>query len=107
MLKCNSCRGDRGSGSEESLYHLNRARWYSPTIGRFTSVDPWSGNTNNPISLHRYLYGNASPITFSDPSGQTTTLEVMATISIFSIFCNNCKLYLISNFMILLSFGSN
>ncbi|MBP0011245.1 RHS repeat-associated core domain-containing protein, partial [Roseofilum sp. Belize Diploria] len=47
-----------------------RARYYDPHLGRFASVDPFEGWLYQPMSLHRYLYGNANPVTFSDPSGE-------------------------------------
>lgn len=34
------------------------------------TVDPFAGSQTDPASLHRYLYANANPITFTDPTGQ-------------------------------------
>ena len=51
--------------SDTGLYN-NRARWYSPEMGRFISEDPIgfaAGDTN----LYRYV-GN-SPVNYTDPSG--------------------------------------
>lgn len=62
-------------------FYYNRARWYSPDQGRFTSVDPWSGDPQSPVSLHRYLYGNASPLSFKDPSGKFTLAGELIGIS--------------------------
>ena len=45
------------------LAYLNN-RYYDPTVGVFTSVDPLVGRTGTP-----YLYANGNPSTFSDPSG--------------------------------------
>lgn len=45
------------------LTYLNN-RYYDPTLGAFTSVDPLVAVTGFP-----YLYGDASPVTLSDPSG--------------------------------------
>jgi RHS repeat-associated protein len=56
------------------LYY-NRARWMDPETGRFLSVDPWEGDPMTPVSLHRYLYANASPLSFKDPTGQMTMGE--------------------------------
>lgn len=47
-----------------------RARWMDPGRGRFVSVDPFAGDPMGPVSLHRYLYANGSPETFSDPTGK-------------------------------------
>ena len=60
----------RGEQFDESLdLQYLRARYYDPTTGRFISTDPFEGNIEQPVSRHRYLYGNANPVTFSDPSG--------------------------------------
>ncbi len=45
------------------------ARSYSPTTGRFTTLDTQTGHPNNPTTLNRYLYANADPIDNSDPEG--------------------------------------
>ncbi|MGC1244976.1 MAG: RHS repeat-associated core domain-containing protein [Spirulinaceae cyanobacterium] len=52
-----------------------RARYYDPDLGRFSSVDPFEGRLNEPVTTHRYLYGNANPVTFIDPSGETTMAQ--------------------------------
>ena len=49
-------------------YYL-RARYYNPSIGRFTQMDSYMGQSNNPITLHKYLYANANPVMYTDPSG--------------------------------------
>lgn len=49
------------------LQYLN-ARYYDPAIGRFTGVDPIV-DRGRPISLDRFGYGDASPVTKSDPTG--------------------------------------
>jgi RHS repeat-associated protein len=56
------------------LYFL-RARHYDPNKGRFQSVDPFPGYMDEPMSLHKYLYVNADPVNFIDPSGLTATSE--------------------------------
>jgi hypothetical protein len=40
-----------------------------PKVGRFASVDPYVGKVGKPISQHRYLYADQSPVTKSDPTG--------------------------------------
>jgi RHS repeat-associated protein len=54
--------------SESSLTFL-RARYYDPTIGRFTSQDPLSGTLEDPASQNGYNYANNNPVNLSDPSG--------------------------------------
>jgi hypothetical protein len=45
------------------------ARYYSPGLGAFTSIDSVMGGAQNPLSLNRYLYALANPATLQDPSG--------------------------------------
>ncbi len=54
--------------AESGLYYF-KARYYDPTIGRFLSQDPAKGDANSPPSLHKYLYANANPTAFIDPTG--------------------------------------
>ena len=51
-------------------YYL-RARYYDQNSGRFISQDPLEGNNDDPISLHRYLYGSDDPADRIDPGGQS------------------------------------
>ena len=50
-------------------YYL-RARYYDQNIGRFTQMDTWLGNNHAPITLHKYVYANADPTYWTDPSGK-------------------------------------
>jgi RHS repeat-associated protein len=45
------------------------ARWYEPSLGRFSTPDPIMGELTSPLSLNRYLYGLGSPLTHTDPTG--------------------------------------
>jgi RHS repeat-associated protein len=76
----------------DSQHYYNRARWYNPYNGRFNQMDPFAGNTQDPQSLHKYLYCHANPINGIDPSGLSlmgltlSTLKVAAlTMAITSI----------------------
>ncbi|SBT48270.1 RHS repeat-associated core domain-containing protein [Micromonospora auratinigra] len=44
-------------------------RAYDPGLGRFVSVDPVLDHYD-PQQMNAYIYGDNSPVTFSDPSGQ-------------------------------------
>ena len=46
-----------------------RARFYDPSSGVFTSLDPHRGNPTTPMSLLRYAYASQRSTTLSDPSG--------------------------------------
>jgi RHS repeat-associated protein len=45
------------------------ARWYSPASGTFQSRDTYSGELTTPISLNRYTYAHANPVSNYDPNG--------------------------------------
>jgi len=69
-------------------YYL-RARYYSPKTGTFNRVDPFSGNLQDPQSLHKYLYCHANPVNGIDPNGERFNLvRVLTTITIGFILCS-------------------
>jgi len=59
------------------FYYL-RARWMDPSVGRFSTVDPWKGCQACPISLNKYLYAHSDPISGRDPSGLMNLTELSA-----------------------------
>ena len=65
-------------------YYL-RARYYSQGVGRFTQMDTWMGRNQDPITLHKYLYGNADPVSHVDPTGNFSIGSVSAGINIQGI----------------------
>jgi RHS repeat-associated protein len=52
------------------LYYVI-ARWYSPTMGRFLSVDPLAGNGARPQTLDAYAYVAGNPLGGVDPITET------------------------------------
>ena len=46
-----------------------RARYYDPANGRFNRLDPFGGNNEDPLSLHKYLYVHGDPVQLVDPTG--------------------------------------
>ncbi len=66
---------------ETGLYYL-RARYYAPGQGRFINHDPLLGDGGDPLSLHRYLYANADPANFTDPTGMFSVTEQIQTANI-------------------------
>ena len=56
------------------LYYL-RARYMNPIVGTFISMDSYEGSIDDPVSLHKYLYANANPVSNSDPSGYNTMAD--------------------------------
>jgi len=71
--------------SDAQQYYL-RARWYNPYAGLFNRTDPFSGDTEDPQSLHKYLYCYANPINAADLSGYGigTFVEVCSVVSIIA-----------------------
>lgn len=61
--------------ANSGFYYL-RARYYNPILGRFHSLDTYLGRQFEPITLHKYLYANANPVRFIDPSGNMSLLEI-------------------------------
>jgi RHS repeat-associated protein len=57
-----------------------RARDYDPKTGRFISMDEHPGSQRIPLTLNKYLYGNADPVNHVDPSGYFTMGGVMSGI---------------------------
>ena len=47
------------------------------TSGRFASRDSFEGALNTPFSQHKYLYSNANPVNYIDPSGLFTLAGVL------------------------------
>ncbi|PHQ53444.1 hypothetical protein BLA24_00475 [Streptomyces cinnamoneus] len=45
------------------------ARWYQPGTGRFASRDTWQLDASPSVQANRFVYGNASPLNGTDPSG--------------------------------------
>ncbi len=69
--------------SATGLYYL-RARYMNPATGTFTTMDAYQGSTSDPMSLHKYLFANANPVMYSDPSGYFTLLETELSICLAS-----------------------
>ena len=53
-----------------------RARYYASDTGRLISQDIWQGNVDNPITLNHWVYANANPVNYTDPSGNCSTCFV-------------------------------
>jgi RHS repeat-associated protein len=52
-----------------NLYY-NRARYLNTSTGRFINMDSFEGDSDSPLSLHKYLYAGGDPIGQVDPSGK-------------------------------------
>jgi hypothetical protein len=54
---------------------VSRARYYKPDTGRFWTMDTFEGNSEDPLSLHKYLYCHDDPISRIDPSGHKSSFS--------------------------------
>ena len=56
--------------------------------GTFISMDTYQGNLYEPVTLHKYLYANADPVKYTDPSGMFSLGELNTTLAAQSIMQN-------------------
>jgi RHS repeat-associated protein len=64
---------ERDSGTSLSELDYMHARYYSPLLGRFLSVDPIQGGVGSSQSWNRHSYVRNNPLRRIDPSGMTDT----------------------------------
>ena len=67
--------------SDLGFYYL-RARYYKPDSGRFWTMDSYEGNNEDPLSLHKYLYCQGSPVDNDDPSGLASTVAAQNGVAV-------------------------
>ena len=56
----------------------------NPSTGTCISMDSYQGSIYDPVSLHKYLYANANPVMYTDPSGYFSLAECSIATSIQS-----------------------
>ena len=61
--------GRDGVVTDENGLVYMRARYYSPDMRRFINADIVPGKLDDAVTLNRYAYANANPVTFIDPLG--------------------------------------
>jgi RHS repeat-associated protein len=49
--------------------YYNRARYYDQRQGRFWTMDAFEGDSDVPLSLHKYVYTSANPVSRNDRNG--------------------------------------
>ncbi|HEX3427151.1 MAG TPA: RHS repeat-associated core domain-containing protein [Acidimicrobiales bacterium] len=79
-LPTNPWRYDSGYLDPSGLCHFG-ARYYDPTTGRFTQLDPAASSADG----NRYAYAGDDPVNFEDPSGR---------VSLSCQWWGGCDLYL-------------
>ena len=57
----------------------------NPTTGTFTSMDTYGGSVFDPTSLHKYLYANANPVSYTDPSGYFSLGEAVTVMAVSTV----------------------
>ncbi|MEM7127255.1 MAG: RHS repeat-associated core domain-containing protein [Chloroflexota bacterium] len=67
-----------------NFYYL-RARYMDPQLGRFVSMDPFSGFIFDPPSLHKYTYAHNNPVNLIDPTGYFSISDLSATVSAYTV----------------------
>jgi RHS repeat-associated protein len=60
---------DWGVDAEQTLDYMH-ARYYSASLGRFTSVDTGTATPHSPQSWHRYVGIANNPLSYKDPDGR-------------------------------------
>lgn len=65
-----NCEGECPSTEDHDDLDYMLARYYSPVVGRFLSVDEESGTPGEPQRWNRYTYASGNPVGRVDPDGQ-------------------------------------
>ncbi|MCZ8530394.1 RHS repeat-associated core domain-containing protein [Alteromonas sp. PRIM-21] len=71
-------------------YYL-RARYYDQNVGRFTQMDEWMGKACTPITLNKYVYANADPIQYTDPTGFYSMADLQASMNVRQVLSTNSR----------------
>ncbi|MFL6098575.1 MAG: RHS repeat-associated core domain-containing protein [Actinomycetales bacterium] len=56
------------------------ARYYAPSLQRWTQQDPMSGLSSAPLTRNRYLYASGDPVDRTDATGATSVLGAFGAI---------------------------
>jgi RHS repeat-associated protein len=72
-------RDRNGESAADDLDYMH-ARYYSPRLGRFLSVDVVQGKSKIPQTWNRYSYARGNPILFTDPDGRFEGAQIRMDI---------------------------
>lgn len=70
-----------------------------PSTGTFISMDSYQGSLYDPVTLHKYLYANANPVTYTDPSGYFSLAELTTCTTASQILSSSWKFITFSTIM--------
>jgi RHS repeat-associated protein len=71
-------------------HYFLRARYYNPNTGRFLTLDTYEGDQEEPLSLHKYIYGQHDPADNTDPSGMFTQAQgYLAEAAIQAVYASD------------------
>ena len=79
-LKIDWTEVDSNSIDMSTWHEFMRPRYRDPSTGRFLTLDPFAGDTQDPLSLHKYNYGEADPVNNIDPSGLFSISGTLSSI---------------------------
>jgi YD repeat-containing protein len=65
-----------------SKFSYHDTRWRDDF--HFISLDTFEGDPSSPIQLHKYLYGNANPVYYTDPTGYFSFGSLLSTIGMIA-----------------------
>ena len=57
----------------------------NPSTGTFISMDSYQGSIYDPVTLHKYLYANANPVMYTDPSGYLADMSLANTVAAVTV----------------------
>ena len=68
-----------------------RARYYQPAVGRFLTRDTYTGEADEPLSLHFYTYCENDGVNYIDSSGHKKSNATPATSEVKGIITREIK----------------
>jgi len=83
-------RDDDPAGGTIPLDYMH-ARYYTPDIARFLSVDVHPGNPHAPQSWNRYIYARGNPTKFMDPDGNDIQLAGANSAAVFNFLVHTAR----------------